>query len=40
MRSLPANTKHLTSLYKVGPTLFKCYTNVSRLLGTEIIVNL
>ena len=33
----PVNTKHLYNIYtttaKVGPTLYKCYTNVFCLLG-------
>ena len=43
----PANTKHLYAIiqrrpnvFVVSPTLYKCYTNVLRLLGGSIMRHL
>ena len=42
----PANTKYLKTfvqrrpnVFDVGPTLYKCYTNVLCLLGNRVICN-
>ena len=44
---IPVNTKHLydfmqcwTNVEDVGPTLYKCYTNVLCLLGQDFLSNI